>query len=403
MNLRTLRQLLKTEDLSGKRVLVRLDLNVPMQHGKIIDDTRIQTSAPTIQALMKAKAKVIVLSHFGRPKQGYDTALSLAPIADALSAALGGQEVHFGVDCVGVAAEEAVNNLQPGEVVLLENLRFHAGEEKNDPSFVEQLVRLGDVYINDAFACSHRAHASIAGVAAKLPAYGGFLMEEEVGTLERMLGEPKRPLAAIVGGSKISTKLGLLEALVSRVQYLAIGGGMANTFLYAQGFEIGASLVEKDLKKQAKLVIKKAEENGCKLLLPEDVVIADSLLDPEAQCDIVHKHQVPKKGMILDIGPLTVNRWCQAFAECKTVVWNGPVGAFEHTPFDVGTISLSREISRLTRDGEILSVAGGGDILAALARARLKHSLTYISTAGGAFLEWLEGVELPGIKVLHHA
>lgn len=397
--LRTLRSFLKKDDVKGKIVLVRVDLNVPMHHGKIVDDTRIRSVVPTIEALLKKKAKVVVLSHFGRPKDGFDASLSLAPIADALGEALG-REVQFGVDCIGLAAKEAVGRAQPGEVVLLENLRFHPEEEKNDPVFSKQLAVLGDFYINDAFACSHRAHASIEGVAKLLPAYAGFLMEEEIGSLEKLLNDPARPLAAIVGGSKISSKLGLLESLLTKVDFLCVGGGMANTFLLAQGYEVGKSLVEKEKVKTAKQILKKAEENGCKLLLPRDVVVAPSLEDAKASCLVVEADKVPADQMILDVGPHTIYGWLAHLDTCKTIVWNGPLGAFEHSPYEVGSISLSRCIAGLTRAGKVKSVAGGGDILATLAKARLLDSFTYISTAGGAFLEWLEGVELPGVKVL---
>ena len=394
----------KLEDLiasgvKGKRVLVRVDMNVPVEHGKVSDATRITRVVPTLKALMEAGAKVIILSHFGRPEGAFDRELSLAPIADTVGTELGGASVKFAVDCIGSDAEEAVDALQDGEILLLENLRFHAGEKANDPEFVAALAALGDAYVNDAFSCSHRPHASIVGVAEKLPAYAGLSLEKEVETLSKILNDPERPLAAIVGGAKISTKIDLLESLVAKVDVLAIGGAMANTFLYAQGHKVGKSLCEKELKETALTILQHAEEHQCEVLLPEDVIVAKELVE-KTNCAVEPIDRVQEDEMILDIGPVTVWRLSHAMEKCKTVLWNGPLGAFEVTPFDVGTISLSRVIAGLTESNGLTSVAGGGDIMSALYRAGLRNGFSYLSTAGGAFLEWLEGKDLPGVAVL---
>jgi len=390
---------IKDIDVKGKKALVRADLNVPMAHGKISDHTRINRVLPTIRELMKRGAKVIILSHFGRPDGVYDPSFSLAPITDALAKALG-VDVKFGVDCVGHAAEEAVANLKAGEAILLENLRFHAGEEENSADFADQLATLGDIYVNDAFSCSHRAHASIVGLAERLPSVAGFLLQEELENLENLLSHPKKPYAGIVGGSKISSKLELLDALVNSVDLLAIGGGMANTFLAAKKFNIGTSSYEKNLLATAEKILKKAEKNGCEILLPSDVVVAADL-DYSPECEVVAAEKIPADKMALDIGPETVKAITEKLRGCKTVIWNGPLGAFEYPPFDVGTISVARAIAGLTKASGLVSVAGGGDVLAAIAKAGLSNQFTYVSTAGGAFLEWLEGKELPGITALH--
>ena len=398
--LRTLKDLLKEKSsVKGKTVLVRADLNVPMSHGKVADDTRIRRTIPTLQALIKAKTKIVVLSHFGRPEGKVAMDLSLAPITDTLSEALEGVPVHFGVDCVGSAAKYAVEELRPGEVALLENLRFHKEEEASDPGFAKQLAGLGDYYVNDAFSCSHRAHASIEGIAKVLPAYAGLLLQDEVSRLEAALGASSQPIAALVGGAKISTKIKILERLVEKVDMLMVGGAMANTFLYAQGYKVGKSLYEKEYADTAKAIIAAAKDHNCTLMLPSDVVLADRLTF-KAPCVVVDSDHVAKDKLILDIGPKTVVEWGNALRNCKTVVWNGPLGAFETSPFDVGTISMARFVAGLTHTGQIQSVAGGGDVLSALACAGLRNSFSYISTAGGAFLEWLEGKTLPGIKVL---
>jgi phosphoglycerate kinase len=398
-NFPTLKDLLK-KDLRDKFVLLRVDLNVPMANGKVADLTRISRVVPTIKALTDVQAKVIVLTHFGRPDGKFNHEMSLGPIADALGDALGGVEVLFGVDCVGNAAKTARDRMESGDVLLLENLRFHAQEEDNDPAFAKELASLGDYFVNDAFSCSHRAHASIVGIAAYLPAYAGFLMSAELEALQSALETPERPVMAMVGGSKVSTKIDLLENLVSKVDYLAVGGGMANTFLYAMGKNVGKSLCEKDYKETALRIIEAAKKHNCQLLLPVDGTVSDKLA-VSPSCRIVSVDAIPEDKMMLDVGPETVIQWSEILKNCKTLVWNGPVGAYEFTPFDVGSIALARTISSLTQAGKLQSIAGGGDVLAALSRAGLRGTLTYISTAGGAFLEWLEGKDLPGVAILH--
>lgn len=385
--------------VEGKTVLVRVDLNVPMQHGKVDDDTRITRLVPTLNYLINRGAKVVVLSHFGRPKGQFVREMSLAPLVDGLSDALGGKNVHFGVDCIGTAAKEAVQSLNNGDIVLLENLRFHAGEEENDRAFTKQLAALGDIYINDAFSCSHREHASIVGLASLLPNAAGYLLQDEIGNLERILANPQLPMASIVGGSKVSTKLELLNSLVSRVSMLVIGGAMANTFLKSQGLGIGCSLYEPELVATARTIMEKAARLGCEIVLPQDVVVAEGIRE-RVPCQIRSADSVPDHMMILDIGPKTVASLIEKLEKVNTVIWNGPMGAFEHKPFDVGTVSIARMVAELTLSGRLASVAGGGDIVSALAGAGLSESFTYISTAGGAFLEWLEGKDLPGIAAL---
>ncbi len=397
-NVRTIADLLK-KDLRDRFVLLRVDLNVPMAGGKVADTTRIERLTTTIRALLAVQAKVVVISHFGRPDGRFDHELSLAPLADALGDALGGIEVLFGVDCVGSSALSACERMESGDVLLLENLRFHAGEEANDPAFAAALAELGDFYVNDAFSCSHRAHASIVGIAELLPSFAGHLLASELEHLEAALDTPEHPLAAIVGGSKVSTKIELLEHLATKVDYLMVGGGMANTFLYAMGKDVGKSLCEKNYKDTALRILEAARREGCEVLLPLDAIAAKTL-EEGAACRVVSVEDAPQDTMMLDIGPETVEYWGKVLADCRTLVWNGPVGAYEFSPFDVGSISLARVISRLTERGSLQSIAGGGDVLAALGRAGLQDTLTYISTAGGAFLEWLEGKELPGVKVL---
>ena len=384
--------------LKGKKILVRVDLNVPMDKGRVSDDTRITRILPTIKKLVEQKAKVILLSHFGRPEGEFVRDFSLAPLVDVLSDHLD-MEVRFGVDCVGVLAKLAVDGMKEGEVLLLENLRFHKEEKENSKAFAKEIASLGDYYVNDAFACSHRKHASIVGLAELLPSAAGLLMEREIKHLSDVMVEPKKPVAAIVGGSKVSTKIDLLKSLVKKVDYLFIGGGMANTFLHAKGFKVGQSICEKSLKSTALKIIEQAEKRGCEIMIPSDAIVAPTLSE-SPKCKVVSVKNIPEKEMILDIGPRTVHEWGTKLENCKTVVWNGPLGAFEVIPFDVGTTSVARVISGLTGSGSLKSVAGGGDIIAALSRGGLRHSLTYISTAGGAFLEWLEGKDLPGVKVL---
>ncbi|MDF1793481.1 MAG: phosphoglycerate kinase [Thalassobaculaceae bacterium] len=385
-------------DVAGRRVLLRLDLNVPMKDGAVTDATRIARAAPTVAELAQKGARVVVVSHYGRPKGKPNAEMSLRPIVALLAQAVG-RPVAFAEDCVGAAAESAVAALKDGDVVLLENLRFHAGEEANDAEFVAGLATLADLYVNDAFSAAHRAHGSIDGVARKLPAFAGRLMQAELEALTRALEHPERPVAAVVGGAKVSTKLDLLGNLVSRVDVLAIGGGMANTFLHAGGMEIGKSLAERDLAETAKEIQAKADAAGCDILLAIDAVVADTLAAgvTTRTVDIL---DVPPEQMILDVGPRTVAAIAKRLQSCKTLVWNGPLGAFETAPFDAGTNALARAAADLTDRGEILSVAGGGDTVAALAHAGVIDRFSYVSTAGGAFLEWLEGKDLPGVAVL---
>jgi phosphoglycerate kinase len=395
---RTLDQL----DVAGKRVLVRLDLNVPVKDGRVSDPTRIDRSSATVQALIDRDAKVVILSHFGRPDGKRVGAMSLRPVAEALGVALGGREVAFAEDCVGPVAEKAVAALKPGEILLLENLRFHAGEEKNDLDFAKALARLGDLYVNDAFSCAHRAHASTEAIARLLPAAAGLLMQAELDHLTKALETPQRPVAAIVGGAKVSTKLDLLGNLVQKVDLLVIGGGMANTFLFANGIAIGKSLAEREMAETARNVLQKARDAGCDILLPEDATVAAKLEAGVESC-VVSINAVPADQMILDVGPQTADAIARRLEGCRTLVWNGPLGAFETAPFDAGTTRLAVRVAELTREGRLLSVAGGGDTVAALGKAGVVNALTYVSTAGGAFLEWLEGKTLPGVKVLEDA
>lgn len=385
-------------DVAGKRVLLRLDLNVPMKDGSVTDATRIERAAPTVAELAGKGAKVVVVSHYGRPKGKPNAEMSLRPIVEPLAKAVG-RPVTFAEDCIGAAAESVVDGLADGEVALLENLRFHAGEEANDPGFVAALAKLGDLYVNDAFSAAHRAHGSIDGVARTLPAMAGRLMQAELEALTRALEHPERPVAAVVGGAKVSTKLDLLGNLVGRVDVLAIGGGMANTFLHAGGVEIGKSLAERDLAETVKEIQAKADSAGCDIILAVDAVVADTLAAGVAT-ETVDILDVPADKMILDVGPKTVAAIAKRLETCKTVVWNGPMGAFETEPFDAGTTALATVAADLTDRGQILSVAGGGDTVAALAHAGVIDRFSYVSTAGGAFLEWLEGKDLPGVAVL---
>ena len=385
--------------VSGKRVLLRLDLNVPMQDGVVTDATRIERSVPTITELMRKGAKVVILSHFGRPKGKPDPSMSLRPLIAPLSKALGGAPVAFATDCIGAPAADTVDRLKDGEVALLENVRFHAGEEKNDPAFAKALAAHGDVYVNDAFSAAHRAHASTEGIAHLLPSAAGRLMQAELDALSKALEQPARPLAAIVGGAKVSSKLDLLGNLLGKVDILVIGGGMANTFLFANGVDIGKSLSERDMADTARRITADAEAAGRRIVLPVDAVVAPALTAGNA-ARTVPIGRVPDDMMILDIGPRSVEETIETLSGCRTLVWNGPVGAFEHPPFDAGTTALARAAARLTREGKILSVAGGGDTVAALAHAGVENDFSYVSTAGGAFLEWLEGKELPGVAAL---
>lgn len=386
-------------DVAGRRVLVRLDLNVPMKDGRVTDATRIERAVETLQALTARGARVVVLSHYGRPRGRRDPALSLAPVAPALAAALGRRSIPFVPDCAGPVAEDAVAAMGDGDVVLLENLRFEAGEEANDPAFAAALARLGDIYVDDAFSCAHRAHASTVGVAERLPAVAGRAMQAELDALESALNDPDRPLAALVGGAKVSTKLDVLLHLVEKVDRLIIGGGMANTFLYALGTAVGASLCEHALAPRVREIMARADAAGCRVLLPSDVVIARELA-PGVETRTVPVAAVPDDWRILDIGPASAEALAAELAGCRTIVWNGPLGAFETPPFDAGTVAVARAAARLTQEGRLRSVAGGGDTVAALSHAGVTNDFSYVSTAGGAFLEWLEGRELPGVAVL---
>lgn len=390
---------LDTLDVSGKTVLVRLDLNVPMKAGRVLDDTRIRRIIPTLQHLIERDAKVVVLSHLGRPDGKYDPSASLAPLVDALSESLWDRPVKFSPDCVGPTAKMAVSALQAGDVMLMENLRFHAAEELNDAAFAADMASLGDVYVNDAFSCSHRAHASIVGLATHLPSAAGRLLEEEVAALTRVLAAPEKPVCAIVGGSKISTKLDLLGNLAAKVDYLVVGGAMANTFLAARGCDVGASRVEREMLDTARAILSDAKARGCEIVLPVDVVAAQRF-EAHSGNVICAADTVPPAHMILDIGPQSLAQVMQVLVASKTFVWNGPVGAYETLPFDASSVVIARAVAGLTRAGKLHSVAGGGDTVAVLSHAGLSDTFSYLSTAGGAFLEWLEGKELPGITAL---
>ncbi len=386
-------------EVAGKRVLVRADFNVPMKDGQVTDATRIERGALTLSELARRSAKVAVLSHFGRPNGKPVPEMSLHPILPALSQALGGQKIAFAPDCVGTLARSTIDKLPAGGIALLENLRFHAGEEANDAGFARELAGLGDLYVNDAFSCAHRAHASTEGIAHLLPAAAGRLMQEELDHLEKALASPQHPLAAIVGGAKVSTKLELLGNLVEKVDLLIIGGGMANTFLFAEGKAIGKSLAERDMAERAREILAKAKARGSRVALPLDAVVA-AALKPGVATATVGIDQVPADQMILDVGPKTVADLKQRLGQCRTLVWNGPLGAFERPPFENGTMAVAPEAAALTQAGKLLSVAGGGDTVAALAMAGVTDRFSYVSTAGGAFLEWLEGKTLPGVAVL---
>jgi len=386
-------------DVRGKRVLLRADLNVPVKDGVVTDATRIERLAPTIETLIEKGAKVVLMSHFGRPDGRPNPAFSLRPLVGSLSKAIGGREVAFASDCIGKEAKRVVSALQPGQVALLENLRFHKDEEENSPDFACALAELGDVYVDDAFSAAHRAHASIAALAHLLPAAAGKLMEAELRALNAALESPARPVLALVGGAKVSTKLDLLRFVIGKVDLLAIGGAMANTLLFAQGTEVGRSLTERDMADNARRLLAFAQERNCHVILPEDAVIAAQLASGTST-RAVPIDMVPGDMMILDIGPKTVARILAALEEVRTLVWNGPLGAFETPPFDQGTTAVAKKVAELTCAGKLLSVAGGGDTVAALAVAGMTDQLSYVSTAGGAFLEWLEGRELPGVAAL---
>jgi phosphoglycerate kinase len=385
-------------NVKGKRVLVRLDLNVPMQNGKVTDATRIERQAGTLRELADSNARVIVLSHFDRPKGKIVPDMSLRPVVEPLSSAVG-QPVGFAADCVGEDAKRAIAAMQDGEILLLENTRFHEGEESNERAFAAELAALGDIFVNDAFSAAHRAHASTEGIAHFIPCAAGRSMARELVHLTKALEKPKRPVMAVVGGAKISTKITLLENLLSKVQLLVIGGAMANTFLAAKGHAVGKSLIEADQLETAKAIMAAAKKTGVALVLPIDVVVAKEF-KAEAEHRTTEITDVADEEMILDAGPKTIELFGEQLQNTATIVWNGPFGAFEMTPFDAGTTAAAKLVAEKTKAGKLLSVAGGGDTVAALAKADVLDSFTYVSTAGGAFLEWLEGRVLPGVAAL---
>ena len=385
-------------DVAGKRVLVRVDFNVPMKDGAITDATRIERALPSIQELSKKGAKVLLLSHFGRPKGKADPEMSLKPVAKALEKFLGGP-VEFAENCIGDEATKTVKRMLDGDVAVFENTRFHVGEEKNDPDFAKALAEHGDAYVNDAFSAAHRAHASTEGVAHLLPSAAGRAMERELDYLKAALSEPVRPMMAVVGGAKVSTKIELLLNLVGRSDVLAVGGGMANTFLFAKGISVGKSLCEPDLVDTAREIMSQAEAKDCEIILPLDVVVAKEFKEG-ADREVKAADAVGADDMILDLGPDTVNLIAEKIEAAKTLVWNGPLGAFETKPFDTATVEAARYAAKRVKDAGLVAVAGGGDTVAALAAAGVEDDFTYVSTAGGAFLEWLEGKTLPGVAAL---
>ena len=387
-------------DIHGKAVLVREDLNVPMQDGSVSDDTRLRSAMPTVLELADRGAKVLILAHFGRPKGQKNPEYSLSKITRPLTQVLG-REVQFIPDCQGDAAADGIAVMRAGDIAILENTRFHPGEEKNDPALVDAMAAIADFYVNDAFSAAHRAHASTEGLAHKLPAFAGRSMEKELDALEAALGAPVKPVAAVVGGAKVSTKLDVLNNLVTKVDHLIIGGGMANTFLHARGVDVGKSLCEKDLADTADAIFDKAEEAGCIIHLPYDVVVAKEFAANPPSVRTCNVHEVAEDEMILDVGPAAVEALGDALKNCRTLVWNGPLGAFEIAPFDAATVALAKTAAALTKEGQLVSVAGGGDTVAALNHAGAAADFTFISTAGGAFLEWMEGKELPGVKALY--
>ncbi|MBZ6380271.1 phosphoglycerate kinase [Sphingomonas sanguinis] len=385
-------------DVQGKRVLVREDLNVPMADGRVTDDTRLRATIATVTELADKGAIVLILAHFGRPKGQRNPEFSLAMLTQPYSDVLG-RPVRFIDDVAGEAAEAAVATLNPGDIAILENTRFHTGEEKNDPELAAQIAKLGDLYVNDAFSAAHRAHVSTEGLARQLPAFAGRAMEAELDALEKALGNPEHPVAAVVGGAKVSTKLAVLKHLVGKVDHLIIGGGMANTFLAARGVDVGKSLCEHDLTGTAEEILDAADKAGCTVHLPYDVVVAKEF-KPNPETRTVNVREVAADEMILDLGPNAVEALGDVLKNCRTLVWNGPLGAFETPPFDMATVALAKTAAALTQDGSLVSVAGGGDTVAALNQAGVGTQFTFVSTAGGAFLEWMEGQDLPGVAAL---
>ena len=387
------------EDLTGKTVLVRVDLNVPMEGAKVTDDTRLKAMLPTVLELSDRGAIVLLLSHFGRPKGESRPDMSTAQLVLPLHR-LAGRSVRFIEDCQGPEAERAITTMLAGNIGILENTRFHAGEEKNDPALARAMASLGDYYVNDAFSASHRAHASTEGIAHLLPSYAGRAMEAELKALSQALGDPERPVAAVVGGAKVSTKLDALGHLVTKVDHLVIGGGMANTFLAARGVNVGKSLAEHELTGEANAIFDRAEKAGCTIHLPYDVIVAKEFVPNPPGVRTVNVHEVAPDEMILDLGPAAVEALADVLKTCRTLVWNGPLGAFETPPFEAATVALAQTAAALTKEGSLVSVAGGGDTVAALNQAGVAQDFTFVSTAGGAFLEWMEGRTLPGVAAL---
>jgi phosphoglycerate kinase len=387
------------EDLTGKKVLVRVDLNVPMDGAKVTDDTRLRAMLPTVLELSDRGAIVLLLSHFGRPKGEVRPDMSTAQLVLPVHR-LAARSVRFIEDCQGPEAERAIETMLPGNIGILENTRFHSGEEKNDPELAKAMAALGDFYVDDSFSTAHRAHASTEGITHHLPSYAGRSMEAELNALERALGNPERPVAAVVGGAKVSTKLAVLNHLVDKVDHLIIGGGMANTFLAARGVKVGKSLCEHDLTGEANGIFDAAERAGCTIHLPYDVVVAKAFEPNPPSLRTVNVHEVADDEMILDVGPAAVEALADALKTCRTLVWNGPLGAFETPPFDQATVALAKTAAALTKEGSLVSVAGGGDTVAALNHAGVAQDFSFVSTAGGAFLEWMEGRTLPGVAAL---
>ncbi len=385
--------------LTNQTALVRVDFNVPMEDGKVTEDTRLRVAIPTINRLRDAGAKVVLMAHFDRPKGKVVPSMSLQPVVDDLERLLGAP-VRFASDCVGEEARTLIADLDAGGVILLENLRFHAGEEANDPAFARQLAELGDLFVNDAFSAAHRAHASTEGLARLLPAYAGESMRRELDALDAALGKPQKPVIGIVGGAKVSTKLDLLKNLVGKLDRLAIGGGMANTFLCAQGVDIGGSLAEKDMADTARAILAEAEARGCEILLPIDVVVAREVKPGAVTRTVLIREDIAGDEKILDAGPLTVEKLIKGMALSRTLIWNGPLGVFEVPPFDAATVKAAQAAAQLANSGALVAVAGGGDTVAALHHAGVADDMTFVSTAGGAFLEWMEGKPLPGVEAL---
>ena len=387
------------EDLTGRKVLVRVDLNVPMDGAKVTDDTRLRAMLPTVLELSDRGAIVLLLAHFGRPKGESRPDMSTAQLVLPIHR-LAGRSVRFIEDCQGREAERAITTMLPGNIGVMENTRFHSGEEKNDPELAKAMAALGDFYVDDAFSAAHRAHASTEGITHYLPSFAGRAMEAELKALERALGDPERPVAAVVGGAKVSTKLGVLGHLIGQVDHLIIGGGMANTFLAARGVNVGKSLCEHELTGEANAIFDRAEEAGCTMHLPYDVVVAKEFAPNPPSVRTCNVHEVQADEMILDVGPAAVEALADVLKTCRTLVWNGPLGAFEVTPFDAATVALAQTAAALTKEGSLVSVAGGGDTVAALNHAGVTDDFTFVSTAGGAFLEWMEGRTLPGVAAL---